>query len=42
MRNASRILFNLETGGYARQVSTGPGTKAKGRPVKVYEVMFEE
>ena len=42
VRNASRILFNLETGGYARQVSTGPGTKAKGRPVKVYEVMFEE
>lgn len=42
VRNASRILYNLEAGGYARQVSTGPGTKAKGRPVKVYEVLFDE
>lgn len=40
VRNANRILKNLEKGGYAKITCTQT-TKVKGRPTKVYELNFD-
>lgn len=40
IRNANRILLNLEKGGYAKQAYTQT-TNSKGRPIKVYELDFK-
>ena len=39
VRNANRIIQNLENGGVAKLAYTQT-TNAKGRPVKVYELYF--